>query len=184
VNSLVEEFIPKLVTDQSNNILTILPSEAEIDMTVFSLNKKSTPNLDGFDAIFFQSYWNTVMIEVINAVQEFFATGKMLNNFNSNTIVLILKINNAYTINQFRHIALANFKYKIISKILADKLAILMPHIISKSKWVFIKVRNIKDFILLTSEAVNLLNKKISRDNVVFKIDIAKTYDTLICHFF
>lgn len=103
----------------------------------------------------------------------------MLNNFNSNTIVLIPKTNNADTVNPFRQKTLTNFKYKIISKLLEDRLATIMPHIISKEQRGFIKVRNIKDCILLTSEAVNLLDKKSFGGNIAFKIDIAKDFDTL-----
>jgi len=80
---------------------------------------------------------------------------------------------------QFRQIALANFKFKVISKILADRLAVLMPHIISKEQRGFIKGRNIKDCIFLASEAINLLDKKAFGGNIAFKIDIAKAFDTL-----
>jgi len=39
VNSLLEDSIPKLVIDQSNSLLTILPSEKEIHNAVFNLTK-------------------------------------------------------------------------------------------------------------------------------------------------
>jgi len=84
VNSLVEDCIPKLVNDYSNNILTMTPTDEEIHNAIFSLNGDSAPSPDGFGAIFFKHYWSIIKSEVINAVQEFFITGKMLNNFNSN----------------------------------------------------------------------------------------------------
>jgi hypothetical protein len=116
---------------------------------------------------------------MIQAVQEFFLSGKLINNYNSNTIVLVPKTSNADTIADFRPIALANFKFKVISKILADRLAVLMPHIISKEQRGFIKGRNIKDCIFLASEVINLLDKKAFGGNIAFKIDIAKAFDTL-----
>ncbi|KAK2411057.1 hypothetical protein QL285_046381 [Trifolium repens] len=64
------------------------------------------------------------------------------------------------SIDQFRPIAMANFKFKIISKVLADRLAKIMPTLISKELRGFIQGRNIKDCICLTSEAINLLHKK------------------------
>jgi len=103
----------------------------------------------------------------------------MFNNFNSNSIVLIPKNSNVDSVSQFRPIALANFKFKIISKILADRFASLMPHIISKEQRGFIKGRNIKECICLTSEAINLLHKKAYGGNFACKIDIAKAFDTL-----
>lgn len=175
----MEDCIPNLVSDQANIILTNLPSATEIKNAVFSLNRDSSPGLDGFGAYFFQFYWDIVKKDMIQAVQEFFLTGRFQNNYNLKTIVLIPKTNNADTVEQFRPIALANFKFKVISKVLADRLAVLMPHIISKEQRGFIKGRNIKDCIFLASEAVNLLDKKAFGGNIAFKIDIAKAFDTL-----
>jgi len=179
VNNLVEDCVPELINDHTNNLLTLLPTEKEIHDAVLAFNRDSAPGPDGFGAIFFHTYWNIVKMDVIKAMQEFFTTGKLLNNFNSNTIVLIPKNSNADTVNQYRPIALANFKFKIISKILADRLAPIMPHIILEEQRGFIKGRNIKDCICLTSEAVNLLNKKAFGGNMACKIDISKAFDTL-----
>ncbi|GAU30907.1 hypothetical protein TSUD_381220 [Trifolium subterraneum] len=104
-NGLVEEVIPCLVTDRINKMLTILPSHDEIKSAVFGLNNDSAPGPDGFGVVFFQTYWDIIKQDVINAVLQFFTTGWP--------------------------IAIANFKFKLISKILADRLAPLMPAITS-----------------------------------------------------
>jgi hypothetical protein len=54
-----------------------------------------------------------------------------------------------------------------------------MPSLISKEQRGFIKSRNIKDCICLTSEAINLLDTKSFGGNVALKIDISKAFDTL-----
>jgi len=72
----------------------------------------------------------------------------------------------------------ANFKFKIISKILADMLASIIVRIVSPSQNGFIKGRHIKYCISITSGAINMLSKKISDGNVAFKIDISKAFDT------
>ncbi|PNY17703.1 ribonuclease H [Trifolium pratense] len=100
-------------------------------------------------------------------------------NFNANTTVLIPKIPSADSVDHYRPIALANLKFKIISKILADRLAQIMPTIISKEQRGFIHGRQIKDCICLASEAVNLLYNKSFGDNLAMKIDISKAFDTL-----
>ncbi|MCI07075.1 RNA-directed DNA polymerase (Reverse transcriptase), partial [Trifolium medium] len=53
-NGLIEDVIPNLLTDNINNMLTMLPSFDEIKNAVFSLNKDSAPGPDGFGALFFQ----------------------------------------------------------------------------------------------------------------------------------
>jgi len=182
-NGLVDEVIPHLITDRINSMLTLLPSEDEIFQAIFSLNKDSAPGPDGFGALFFQTYWSIIKLDVTKAVLQFFSTGWILPNFNSNNIVLIPKTNNAGTINDYRPIAIANFKFKIISKILADRLAKIMPAITSVQQRGFIKGRSIKDCICLTSEAINLLHKKSYGGNLALKVDIAKAFDTLDWNF-
>jgi hypothetical protein len=178
-NGLVEEVIPNLITDRINDMLTNIPSMEEIKSAVFSLNNDSAPGPDGFGACFFQTYWDIISQDVINAVLQFFTTGWILPNFNSNTIVLIPKVSNANSLNQYRPIALANFKFKILSKIIADRLASIMPAITSVQQRGFIKGRSIKDCICLTSEAINVLHKKSVIGNLALKVDIAKAFDTL-----
>jgi hypothetical protein len=89
------------------------------------------------------------------------------------------KIPNADTIDQYRPIAMANFKFKIISKVIADRLAQIMPSIISKEQRGFVHGRNIKDCLCLASEAANLLHSKVFGGNLALKIDITKAFDTL-----
>lgn len=176
---LVEDTIPKLVNDDINAILTLLPTHQEIKVVVFSLNKDSAPGPDGFGAFFFQSYWQIISKDVIKAVLEFFTSGWILPGFNSNTIALIPKVPNAASVDQYRPIAMANFKFKIISKIIADRLAQIMPSIISKEQKGFIQDRNISDCLCTASEVSNLLQNKTFGGNLILKIDISKAFDTL-----
>ncbi|MCI28978.1 RNA-directed DNA polymerase (Reverse transcriptase), partial [Trifolium medium] len=119
---LAEEVIPKLVTDEVNVVLTLLPSHDEVRAAVFALNKDSAPGPDGFDAFFYQHYWDIVKKDVISDVLEFFTSSWLLPGFNSNIIALLPKTPNASSIDQYRPIDMANFKLKVISKIIADKL--------------------------------------------------------------
>ncbi|GAU22346.1 hypothetical protein TSUD_106740 [Trifolium subterraneum] len=176
---LAEEVIPKMITDEINYLLTMLPSHQEIKAAVFALNRDSAPGPDGFGAFFFQHYWEILKNDVFNAVLEFFNTSWILPGFNSNIIALLPKVSNATSIDQYRPIAMANFKFKIISKIIADRLAKIMPFIISEEQMGFIHDRNIKDCLCIASEAANLLHNKSFGGNLALKIDISKAFDTL-----
>lgn len=176
---LAEEAIPNLVNDNINTMLTMIPSQVEIKKAVFDLNKDGAPGPDGFGAFFYQTYWDIVSDDVTKAVLEFFTRSWLLPNFNANTLILIPKTSNADTVDQYRPIAMANFKFKIISKIIVDRLARILPGIVSEEQRGFIQGRNIKNCICLASEAVNLLHKKSYGRNLALKIDISKAFDTL-----
>jgi hypothetical protein len=172
-----------LVNDDTNAILTVLPSHSEIKAAVFALNKDSALGPNGFGAFFYQHYWDIVKADVINAVLEFFTSSWILPGFNSNIIALLPKFPEAASIDQYRPIAMANFKFKIISKILADRLASIMPTIISEEQKGFIHGRDIRDCLCIAYEAANFLHNKSFGGNLALKIDIAKAFDTLDWNF-
>lgn len=83
----------------------------------------------------------------------------------------------------FRPISLGNFSAKIISKILATRLAKIIPKIVDKEQASFVQGRNIATHCALAQELVRDTNRKTPGGNVVFKIDMAKAYDHLEWHF-
>ena len=98
------------------------------------IKKDSAPGPDGYGACFYQSFWDIIKVDVINAVLQFFNTGWILPNFNANTLVLIPKTPSADTLSQYRPIAMANFKFKILSKMIADRLAQIMQILFLRNK--------------------------------------------------
>lgn len=125
-----------------------------------NLKRDNSPRLDGFGAISFQLYWDIIGNDVTRVVPEFFKDDWILPHYNSKTIMLIHKSNEGNTINQYKPISLSNFKHNFITKILANGLAYMLLHITSsKQKW-FTNGRKIGDYICLTTEGINLLNKK------------------------
>lgn len=125
--------------------------------------------------VFFTKYGN----DVCNAVVMFFRSSWLLPGFNSNFIVLIPKTPNADTITNFRPIALANFVFKIIPKLLADRISSIASKIISPNQTAFVKGRKIYQSIGLASECFNLLDNKTHGGNVALKVDIAKAFETI-----
>jgi len=179
VQDLLEGTIQTMINDEMNQLLTKLPNQLEIHKVMLDMNKDGAPGPDGFGVIFYQTFWDIIKIDVTNTVLEFFKRDWILPNFNANTIVLIPKVPDALNVGQYRPIALANFKFKIISKLLADRLAPLMKSIISPEQRGFIQGRNIRDCICVTSEAINHLHHKAFAGNLTFKVDISKAFDTL-----
>jgi len=97
---------------------------------------------------------------------------------NSNVVSLIPKIQGAEFIKDYKPIV-ANFKFKIISMILADRLTLVAVRIISPNQYGFVHGRQIQDCIGIASEAINMLSKKVRGGNMAYKVDIHKAFDTL-----
>jgi len=179
----VDETIPSLVSEAENHKLLRIPQSAEIKEAVFALNGDGAPGPDGFGGHFYQTYWDIVGRDVEHSVQDFFQGGLMPNNINSNLIVLIPKVPGENSMGDYRPIALANFQFKIITKILADRLAYITSRIISIEQRGFVRDRNISDCVILASEAINSLDKNQFGGNIALKVDISKAFDTLEWNF-
>lgn len=80
-------------------------------------------------------------------------------------IVLIPKVPGPRVMGNYRPIALANFQFKVITKILADRLATITMRIIYVEQRGFICERNIFECVILASEAINLLEKRQYEDH-------------------
>jgi len=159
--------------------LTAISLLEEIKNAVFGLNVDGTPGPNGFGAHFYQFFWDIVAVDVVSSVQEFFYTGVLAPNFNANILVLIPKIPGAASMGDFRPITLANFQFEIVTKILAERGAIICMRIISLQQRGFVWDCNISDCIILASEVINLLTKKQFGGNIAIKVDIRKAFDML-----
>lgn len=76
----------------------------------------------------------------------------MLPNFTANTLVLIRESLNVEAVKHSRPISMVNFKFEIITKVLAVRLAQTMPFITSKEQNGPIHRRKIRDCVCLASE--------------------------------
>lgn len=122
-------------------------------------------------------------VDVTQTVQEFFITSVLAHNTNSNLIVLIPKVTWAQAMGDFCIIALANFQFKIVIKILANRMPLITMCIISIEQLGFIRDCNISKCVILAYEAIILIDKQQYGGNVALKVDIKKTFDILDWNF-
>ena len=98
---------------------------------VFSMDGEGAPDLNGFSSTFFMTAWEIVGPQVSLAVQEFFVGASLPAGFSSMLIVLIPQVINPAGFADSHPISLCNFISKIISKLLASRLAPILGKIIS-----------------------------------------------------
>lgn len=121
--------------------------------------------------------------DAVLSVQETFQSGVLPTNFNANILVLIPKVPCVTCLGDYRPIALANFQFKVVAKILAHRLAIISMRIVSINQMGFLRECNISDCVIIASEASNLLDKNNFGGNLALKVDIRKAFDTLDWNF-
>ena len=112
-------------------------------------------------------------------VLEFLNTGYMIPDLNRTYIVLIPKIKNSIKVSDYRPISLCNVIYKIIAKVVANRLKQILPQIISPTQSAFVLGRLITDNVLVAYEALHTMHgrRKGKIGTLAMKLDISKAYD-------
>ncbi|KAL5553303.1 hypothetical protein UlMin_040704 [Ulmus minor] len=172
--------ISPAISEEENNRLISIPDWGEIHDTVFRMGSFKAAGPDGMPSLFYKSYWNIVGAEVVSAVRDFFVTGTLHPYINSSNIVLVPKSQSATTVNHYRPIAVCNVIYKVISKILADRLKPLLSRLICPTQSAFVPGISIHDNTVLIQEVIHAMKqKKGAQGWTVLKIDLQKAYDLL-----
>ena len=128
---VVEAVDPK-VTDEMNQMLVKQFTRNEIEAALKQMHPTKSPGADGMLAIFYQKYWDIVGNDVVGMVLNVLNSNISMTDINKTFITLIPKINNPTKMSDFRPISLCNVIYKLISKVLANHLKLVLPNIISE----------------------------------------------------
>nr|GEU42904.1 retrotransposon protein, putative, Ty1-copia subclass [Tanacetum cinerariifolium] len=97
---------------------------------------------------------------------------------NSSFIALIPKVPNATLVTDFFPISLIGCQYKIVSKILANRLSMVIGSCISPEQSAFIKRRSILDGPFILNEVIEWYRKR-KKKIMIFKVDFEKAFDSL-----
>jgi hypothetical protein len=110
------------ISDNMNQFLLRPFTGDEVKHTLFQMHPLNSRGPDGFSAGFFQNSWGLVGPDITRAVLEVLNRGLVETEINATYICLIPKVSSPSRVNEFRPISLCNVVYKIISKMLANRL--------------------------------------------------------------
>ncbi|KAK9989340.1 hypothetical protein SO802_029579 [Lithocarpus litseifolius] len=175
VTSLIH---PKVTDDMNENLIKDFIAK-EVRSTLQQMHPTKAPGPDGMSAIFFQKFWNVVGSDVTKMVLNVLNSNMPMDEINKTNITLVLKIKNPTRMKEFRPISLSNVTYKMISKVLANHLKVVLSTIISENQSAFLSERLITDNILVAFEVMHYLeHKKEGKESyMAIKLDMSKAYD-------
>jgi hypothetical protein len=104
--------------------------------------------------------------------------GLVNKSLNTTFFTLIPKVNNPSSFGDYRPIALCNLCYKLISKIIANRIKPILSRSLSEEQLGFLKGRQILDAIGTTQECLHSIKVKKSKA-MILKLDLKKAYDCI-----
>ncbi|XP_010412544.1 PREDICTED: uncharacterized protein LOC104698855 [Camelina sativa] len=171
------EFLQLVPSDFEESRHTRTVTGVEIKKVLFSMPNDKSPGPYGFTAEFYKAAWGLIGAEFFLAVQSFFAKGFLPIGINSTILALIPKKTAVKEMKDYRPISCCNIFYKVISKILANRLKLVLPKFISGNQSAFVQDRLLIENVLLATELVRDYHKESVSGRCAIKIDISKAFD-------
>jgi len=175
----VTRCVQQCVTREMNDILQAPYSGEEVWKALENIGDLKAPSVDGIPSVFYKRFrgliGDRVKLEVLGVLNG----GEMPVGWNDTLIVLIPKKDKPERIKDLRPISLCTVLYKLISKVIANRLKLVLPKVISPSQSAFVPSRLITDNVLLAYELTHYLKNKRSgaKGAAAIKLDMSKACD-------
>ncbi|GJZ72750.1 putative RNA-directed DNA polymerase, eukaryota, reverse transcriptase zinc-binding domain protein, partial [Tanacetum coccineum] len=181
-------YADKLLCDTDRAYLESMVSMEEIRSAVWDCGSQNVPGPDTYTFLFVKKFWDILKHDVQTFVVKFFESNALPQGINSAFITWIPKIPNPLYIKDYRPISLIGIQYKIIAKILANRLSKVIDSVVSQEQSVspylsliesaFISGRQILDGPLILSEIIDWYKKR-KKKLLLFKVDFEKAFDSV-----
>ncbi|GLT27521.1 hypothetical protein SLA2020_025080 [Shorea laevis] len=140
--------------------------------------KSHGPN--GIQPIFYQKHWPVIAGTLLSFVNKALTDDFFEHSLLQAHITLIPKGENPNIIQKFRPICLLNVPYKILSKVIVNRLRPHLQNLIGPLQNSFLASRSTTDNIILSQEAIHsMCRMKGKKGPMAFKIDLHKAFDSV-----
>ncbi|XP_019179933.1 PREDICTED: uncharacterized protein LOC109175136 [Ipomoea nil] len=173
--------VQKQVTDEMNSSLTKPFTMVEVKTTLFSMAPDKAPGPDGMSPAFYQHFWPVLGHDLSVFILSCVSNRAFPPGFNTSNIVLLPKKKIPEKVSDLRPIALCNVVYKVLAKMLANRLKGTLEVVVSQPQSAFVPERLLTDNIIIAGEIGHYLRRKTCGNMgwTALKLDMAKAYDRM-----
>ncbi|KAL2226375.1 UNVERIFIED_CONTAM: hypothetical protein Sindi_1996200 [Sesamum indicum] len=168
-----------ILSEDDVNSLVLPFTHTDVKQASFDIAEDKAPGPDGYSSGFFKAAWAIVGQEVFSAVLDFFNMGRILKQINTTLLALIPKLHSPMNFGDFHPVSCCNVLYKIIAKLLVQRLSVMLDKLISPCQAAFVPGRSIGNNIMFVQELFTGYNQTHLPPRCALKVDIRNAYDTM-----
>jgi len=154
-------------------------SEEEVWNTIKHLPSDKAPGPDGYTGRFYKMCWNIIKPDVLAALAVVQSGNfRNLQLLNTALLTLLPKKEDAVMVKDFRPISLIHSFAKLVTKLVANRLASKLNEMVAANQSAFIKGRCIHDNFVLVQQTAKFLHQQ-KQPRILLKLDISKAFDSV-----
>ena len=150
----------------------------ELEKSVSDSNLSSAPGTNGISNKFIKHFWGIFQKPLLEYANHCFLTGELTASFKGAKIRLIPKKGDCSKIKNWRPISLLNCFYKILSRVLTNRLRKYIDKLTPIGQKGYSENRQCQEVLISVSDCISMCNSKKVR-GALLSLDISKAFDTL-----
>ena len=153
--------------------------EEECHECLLTCKNNKSPGNDGLTKEFYETSWKILCKSLLHCYRYSLEVGELSSSQRQAIITLLEKKgkDRSYLVN-WRPISLLNFDYKLLTKVLANRVKKVIPSIISSSQTAYVRDRSITDSVRLVQVIIHLLDLQ-TLPGLLLLVDFQKAFDSI-----
>ena len=168
-------YINKVLSDEDRNLLNARISIDELYSSLRKMKDEKSPGPDGIIPIFYKLYWEYLKNDLYEVFDFSYGAEELSYSQYLALIILLYKKGIREDIRNWRPISLSNCDVKILTKAFAERLRVVLPHIIDVDQTGCVKGRRIGHSIRLINDVFDELDS----DGCILSTDKEKAFDRI-----
>ena len=155
----------------------------EVKKAVSEMKNNKSPGPDGIPAEFYKIFWNDISDIVFETYMEAYKSGKLILSQRQGVLCLIPKKGKDLTdLKSWRPLSILNADYKILAKLLSNRLKIALKEIINPDQIGYMENRFYGENTRLIADMIEFCKLK-KHPSIILLVDFEKAFDTINWNF-